>query len=118
MSRDTEYPFFPRKTPYKPRPIITLKDAEFDKERQWILAYDEEGGDLVKVRARLSAAADEAQQNDIDPKGKGKLMAADQEEEEEEDQCLEGEGIECNCCFTEYPFVSYIHLFFLFLKVC
>jgi len=105
--RDADYPFFPRKTPYKPQPLTTLKDAEFDKERQWILVYDEEGGDLVKVRARLSVVDDDAPGNDIDPKGKGKATVAGQGEDEDEDQCLEGEGIECNCCFTEYPFVSY-----------
>ena len=107
-----DYPFFPRKTPYKPIPTMTLRDAEFEKEREWILIYDEEAGDLVKVRARLSAADDDSSsQNDIGPKGKGKATADDQEDEDEE-QCPEGEGIECNCCFTEYLFVSYsVHLF-------
>ncbi len=71
------------------------------------MVYDEEGGDLVKVRARLSVVDDDAPGNDIDPKGKGKATVAGQGEDEDEDQCLEGEGIECNCCFTEYPFVSY-----------
>ena len=92
---------------------MTLKDAEFEKEKKWVLIYNEEAGDLVKVRTRLSAAGDDdSSQNDVDPKGKGRATADDQEDEDEE-QCLEGEGIECNCCFTEYQFVSYHFYFFI-----
>jgi TRIAD3 protein (E3 ubiquitin-protein ligase RNF216) len=112
----SDYPFFPRKTPYKPPTMMTLKDAEFEKESQWVLIYNEEAGDLVRVRARISAADDDdPSQNEVDPKGKGKATADDQEDEDEE-QCLEGEGIECNCCFTEYQFVSYSFHFFSFYK--
>ena len=112
----SDYPFFPRKTPYKPLPKTTLEDAELEKEREWVLIYDEEEGDLVKVRARLSATHDDdSSQNDVDPKGKGKATADDPEDEDEE-QCPEGEGIECNCCFTEYPFVSYSFHFYFILQ--
>ena len=109
----SDYPFFPRKTPYKPPPMMALKDDEFENERNWVLAYDEEDGDLVKVRARLGVTDDEGSKDDVDPKGKGKA-GADVQEDEDEEQCLEGEGIECNCCFTEYPFVSHSVILYFF----
>jgi TRIAD3 protein (E3 ubiquitin-protein ligase RNF216) len=55
------------------------EDPEFDKEREWV---------LLKV-AELATEHDAA-------------FAASVNEQEYEDS---GEGIECGCCFSGYPFV-------------
>ena len=55
------------------------QDPEFDKEREWV---------LLKV-AELATERDAA-------------FAASVNEQEYE---TNGEGIECGCCFSEYPFV-------------
>lgn len=55
------------------------QDPEFDKEREWVLLR------LTELAAERDAA-----------------LAASAHEQE----CLDnGEGIECGCCFSEYPFV-------------
>ncbi|CAA7261257.1 unnamed protein product [Cyclocybe aegerita] len=68
-------------------------DEAFEKERRWLVAHlegreagDEEGA----AEPQVEVAAD---------KGKGKEKAAD-----EEPPLEEGEGIECQCCFSEYRF--------------
>lgn len=55
------------------------EDPEFDKEREWV---------LLKV-VELATEQDVA-------------LATSVNEKEYEDN---GEGIECGCCFSEYPFV-------------
>lgn len=66
----------PRKGKGKER---ELQDDEFDREREWLTRKLQE--DVVK----------------------GDADVADQLNEEQYEET--GEGIECGCCFTEYPFV-------------
>ncbi|KAF8626780.1 hypothetical protein AX15_004689 [Amanita polypyramis BW_CC] len=109
------YPFFPRKTPYRSYASTTrLMDAEFDKERRWVMVYEEEEADVVRVHARLGVEGDKNVEN-RDEKGKGKEKETD-DDQVSEDECPEGEGIECGCCFSEYHFEKMIqcpetHLF-------
>ena len=67
-------------------------DEAFEEERKWVEARL---GGVVDMNGGDEAAADVG-------KGKGKEKADDDEEEE----LPEGEGIECQCCFAEYRFVS------------
>jgi len=67
-------------------------DEAFEEERKWVEARL---GGVVDLNGGDEAAADVG-------KGKGKEKADDDEEEE----LPEGEGIECQCCFAEYRFVS------------
>ncbi|KII87947.1 hypothetical protein PLICRDRAFT_176699 [Plicaturopsis crispa FD-325 SS-3] len=55
-----------------------MSDPEFDKERQWLLLKQQEA----------TIKADEA--------------AAEELNEQEYEEC--GDGIECGCCFSTYPF--------------
>ncbi len=66
-------------------------DEVLEEERRWV----------VERARELEEGADRTQ-----TKGKGKEKAPVDEEPELE----EGEGIECQCCFSEYAFVSYIFL--------
>ena len=70
-----------------------ILDEAFEEERKWVEARL---GGIVDLNGGDEEAADVG-------KGKGKEKAADDEEEEE---LPEGEGIECQCCFAEYRFVS------------
>ncbi|KAK2467968.1 hypothetical protein APHAL10511_000263 [Amanita phalloides] len=110
----TGFPFFALKRPFKPQAKTIVKDTEFEKERQWIVAFDEEDGDLAKVRARFGVTDEASKDDDDGSKGKGKAT------DEDEDECPEGEGIECNCCFTEYLFETMIQCpeAHLFCKSC
>jgi TRIAD3 protein (E3 ubiquitin-protein ligase RNF216) len=81
-------------------PKVTKYNFERDRKKleMWNDEVLEEERRWVVERAReLEEGAD---------KGKGKEKAPVEEEPELE----EGEGIECQCCFSEYAFVSYVFL--------
>lgn len=56
------------------------QDPEFDKEREWL---------LLKLQGDATA-------NDV--------QVAEEMNEQEYEEC--GDGIECGCCFSTYPFVG------------
>lgn len=69
-------------------------DEEFAKERQWLLAKLQR--EAVEKGEKAAAAGTET-------------LSGEAYAEEEEG------GIECGCCFTEYPFVCYHFPFIPFL---
>jgi len=71
--------------------LAVWRDPVLEEERTWIVGGEE--------------GLEEADNQD---KGKGKAKVVDGAEEEPELE--DGEGIECQCCFCEYPFVcSFIY---------
>ncbi|KAJ3781897.1 hypothetical protein GGU11DRAFT_221731 [Lentinula aff. detonsa] len=80
-ARGTPFPFCPKKTLYKPSSKgkhRALEDAEFTRERAWLL--------------------EKLKENEL----KMDVSVAEQVNQQEYDEC--GDGIECGCCFTTYPF--------------
>jgi hypothetical protein len=75
--------------------LAVWRDPVLEEERAWIVER-EEGGNGIEGA-------------DNQDKGKGKAKTVDGAEEEPELE--DGEGIECQCCFCEYPFVCFFHLF-------
>ncbi|KAJ3490885.1 hypothetical protein NLJ89_g11396 [Agrocybe chaxingu] len=71
-----------------------VADEAFERERQWLVAH------LEGREAGEDEGAGEPRTEDAVDKGKGKEKAA----EDEEPPLEEGEGIECQCCFSEYRF--------------
>lgn len=111
------FPFLSRKTPYRPLLSKEINDAEFEKEKKWVELYDSVDGDMAMVRVQFMAGDEAGEGEDEEGKGKGKEKATDDEDDDDDDDDYpEGEGIECGCCFTEYPFEKMIqcpeaHLF-------
>jgi len=62
-----------------------------EEERAWIVEREEGGKGIEEA------------DNQDEGKGKAKAVVGAEEEPELED----GEGIECQCCFCEYPFVRF-----------
>ncbi|KAF8626497.1 hypothetical protein AX17_006551 [Amanita inopinata Kibby_2008] len=124
MGGTETYPFFPRKTRFRPpKTPKTREDSEFEKERKWVVAYDEVGGDLKKLRDRGVDLGDGDAGGDDGTEageGKGKEKETAEGDETDDEGCAEGEGIECACCFTEYPFEKMIQCpeAHLFCKTC
>ncbi|KAJ3717653.1 hypothetical protein DFJ43DRAFT_789592 [Lentinula guzmanii] len=80
-ARGTPFPYFPKKILYKPPSKgkhRALEDAEFTRERAWLL--------------------EKLKENEL----KMDVAVAEQVNQQEYDEC--GDGIECGCCFTTYPF--------------
>lgn len=67
--------------------LAAWKDPVLEEERAWII----EGEQEIEEGAKQD-------------KGKGKSKAPDGGAEEEPEM-EDGEGIECQCCFCDYPFV-------------
>ncbi|KAJ4488145.1 hypothetical protein J3R30DRAFT_3433416 [Lentinula aciculospora] len=91
--RGPPFAYVPKKTLYKPSSKgkhPALEDLEFEQERSWLLQKLKE--DEIKMD----------------------VAVAEQINQQEYEDC--GEGIECGCCFTAYPFDKMIqcpdaHLF-------
>ncbi|KAJ3937045.1 MAG: hypothetical protein NXY57DRAFT_982937 [Lentinula lateritia] len=93
QQRGPPFTYVPKKTLYKPSSKgkhRALEDAEFDQERAWLL--EKLRGDDVKMDGAV----------------------AERVNQQEYEEC--GDGIECGCCFTTFPFDKMIqcpdaHLF-------
>ncbi|KAF8831462.1 hypothetical protein HHX47_DHR1000431 [Lentinula edodes] len=93
QQRGPPFAYVPKKTLYKPSSKgkhRALEDAEFEQERAWLL--EKLKGDDVKMDGAV----------------------AERVNQQEYEEC--GDGIECGCCFTTYPFDKMIqcpdaHLF-------
>ncbi|KAJ3908568.1 hypothetical protein F5879DRAFT_316503 [Lentinula edodes] len=93
QQRGPPFAYVPKKTLYKPSSKgkhRALEDAEFEQERTWLL--EKLKGDDVKMDGAV----------------------AERVNQQEYEEC--GDGIECGCCFTTYPFDKMIqcpdaHLF-------
>ena len=68
--------------------LATWGDPVLEEERAWILEREEE----------------EKQVGEGEKQEKGKAKAIDDDDEPEME---DGKGIECQCCFSEYPFVRF-----------
>lgn len=82
QQRGPPFTYVPKKTLYKPSSKgkhRALEDAEFDQERAWLL--EKLRGDDVKMDGAV----------------------AERVNQQEYEEC--GDGIECGCCFTTFPFV-------------
>lgn len=66
-------------------------DQEFEKERRWLIATLHK--EAVEKEGAATSATVPAHTD---------MMAVDDDDDNEEG------GIECGCCFTEYPFVGVI----------
>jgi hypothetical protein len=71
-----------------------LADEVFEEERVWLQAHlkDVFGVDLEGVVGKGAMSHGD--------NGKGKAVA-----KQGDDEVEDGTGIECQCCFAEYPFV-------------
>jgi len=70
----------------------------FEEERVWLQAHLK---DMFGVDLEGFEGVGAGGQGGNADKGKGKAVALPEEDDEVED----GTGIECQCCFAEYPFV-------------
>lgn len=93
----------PKLTKYNPEKdrakLAGLEDPVLEEERAWIVEMEEEENSVQEG-------------GNLD-KGKGKAKAVDGGDGEEP-ELEDGEGIECQCCFCDYPFVCP----FLFFSNC
>lgn len=73
----------------------------FSEERRWLVEHlqDPNETDAMTVGAATVAVGQE-------DTGKGKEKAVEGAVDDDE-PLEEGTGIECQCCFAEYPFVSF-----------
>jgi E3 ubiquitin-protein ligase RNF216 len=79
QNQAVKYPYTRRATPYHPSKkgkTRAIHDAEFELERNWLI--EELAKDDQEIAEKIN--------------------------EEEYEDC--GDGIECGCCFSTYPFVS------------
>ena len=70
----------------------------FVEERRWLVEYLQDPGETDAMTAGAGVRVEE-----VEGKGKGKEKAV----VEEDGPLEEGTGIECQCCFAEYAFVSF-----------
>ena len=88
---------------YKPKLIPTratgkgrqLHDAEFEKERSWLLSF-------LKKNNNQAASS-------------GITHADDDNDDDDDGECES--GIECGCCFSTFAFVSVQHVQTLFMLI-
>lgn len=96
-------PYIPKTMRYNPAKDLRVhgrrSDKEFTEERIWLIEHLQDPNE-TKVGVVGAAIPGEPESSG---KGKGKEKFT----EEEDDAPLEdGTGIECQCCFSEYAFVS------------
>ena len=104
MTAEKTYEEKTKQRPYIPKhsraplKFTDVKDAAFDEEKAWL-------------EAELAGIGNEKEVADKEKEAVDAVIDDDADDGEEED----GNGIECQCCFADYPFVRPLihHLFFI-----